>query len=76
MNRQTDISFLIRERIIYYRIQVQINTIYYLHINTYNYEKSMKKVICIPKVFCLSVGVQIKLDKHAKIDNVYFKLKG
>ena len=27
-------------RIIYYRIQVQINTIYYLHINTYNYEKS------------------------------------
>ena len=35
-----------------------------------------KKVICIPKVFCLSVGVQIKLDKHAKIDNVYFKLKG
>lgn len=36
----------------------------------------MKKVICIPKVFCLSVGVQIKLDKHAKIDNVYFKLKG
>lgn len=36
----------------------------------------MKKVICIPKVFCLSVGVQIKLDNHEKIDNVYFKLKG
>lgn len=36
----------------------------------------MKKVICTPKVFHLTFGVQIKLDNHEKIDNVYFKLKG